>query len=838
MNPTGVDVTKKYNAFPSDFETLEQKKTERYGREYVKALWGNYILNNPINNPTTLQYISNRQFAEGVYPSDIYKNRMNPGGDASFMNLDYDAINRIPTIVDNMVGMALNKTWRLQCNPTDSVSKSKFEDYRNELRAKMFLKPLSDDMEKTTGIPLVSKEEKIPENEDELELHLQMNFKLDEAEAMELALKWVFDNNNFEKEDLPEIYRDLFIDKKTCIYRYYDENKNIKIKRWYHLKLITPYTTDPFFNDIPYQAFTHSYTIGQISKMNPKFTDEDLYNIAQKSAGKDSANGLWSSAWGVDYDSYFREFGVNAYRQFQNFNITIVNFFFLSPIDTKKVVKVSKTGRFKLESKPDNYKNEKGLEEINKRKLTRFEGWWVPDTDYIWDYKESENIDRDVIQGGYSPECELPGKIIMPNMMGMKNKSYVQRMIPLEKQLVLAWLKLQQFLIEAMPPGMAINQNALLDVVQGMGDGTQKPIDWTKLYKQTGNIIFNDRDAAGNPINIPFKELAGGISPAFEQFIRVQDYCISKMNEVIGFNAAVDGSTPKPDALVGVSQMAQQATYNCLRPLYVHATGLIESVAKRAGLMIQDSLRLGNEDFKEALEDAIGTQNVDVLIKGREMPFSTAAISVELQPDDLEMASLTQDIQLGIANGTLTPSDKLRINQQLKTNTKLAGQLMVFLEQKNSKEKQKQALELQKSNGDVQVQSAQAASQAQAQLDQILTQNKIALVNAQLEADIKKLQTESQLAIQLQALKNLGANTVAEINTGAKVSVADATGKAKIIAQHVANEGAIDKAHIDHQSKVQTGLLNHDSNIAQIELSAKKDKENALETKKEKGVEE
>ena len=198
-----TDVTQKINAFPSDFESLAEKKTDRYGKEYVKAIWGNYLLNTPLNNPQTLQYIANRQFAEGTYPSDIYKSRLNLGGDASFLNLDFDSINRIPTIVDNMVGMAINKAYRLQCNPTDTVSKSKFDDYRAELRAEMFLRIHSDEVEKLTGVPLVPKGKTIPQDDEELELHLQMNFKLDEAEAMELALKWVFDNNNFDREEIP-----------------------------------------------------------------------------------------------------------------------------------------------------------------------------------------------------------------------------------------------------------------------------------------------------------------------------------------------------------------------------------------------------------------------------------------------------------------------------------------------------------------------------------------------------------------------------------------------------------------------------------------------------------
>lgn len=797
-----LDVTKKYNAFPSDLDSLEKKKTEEYGMDYANAIWAVYTLNYPVNNPQMLQYLTNRQFAEGTYPSEIYKNRLGLNGDTSYLNLDFESINRIPTIVDNMVGMACNKIWRFQCNPTDTVSRTRFDDYRAQVEADMFLKKHSDGVEKLTGMPLVPKGKFVPEDDEEKELHLQMNFKLDEAEAMELALKWVFDSNNFDKDSIPLLYRDIFTDKKTAIFRYYDGNKNLKVERWDHLRLITPYSVYEDFRNIPYQALMFSYTLGEIAKINTTLTDEDLYNIAKMNCGSSSTNGVWNPDWYLNYGAYFNAYGGTALRQFQNFNITVLNFYFLSPISTSKAVKVTKNGRVRLETVGENYPNEKGREIINKKKIVRFEGFWIPNTKYIWDYKMSENVEREPVKGGYSPEVELPCQIIMPNLMGMRNKSFVQRMIPLEKQLVLAWLKLQQFLIKAKPPGMAINQNALLDIVQGMGDGKTKPIDWTNLYEQTGNIIFTDRDAAGNQVNIPFKELEGGISPAFRDFIAVQDYCINKMNEVIGYNTAVDASSPKADALVGTQEMAQQATYNCLRPLYISVTNLIDKSGKRVSLMIQDSLRLGNEGFREALTEAIGKYNVDVLTTGRDTPLSSSAISVETAPDEKEMASVEGLITLGIQTGSLTTSDVLRVRQQLKTNIKLAGQLLSYLEQKNSKDKQKQAIELSQQNSQVQIQSAQAANQSQAQLDAILTENKIKVIQAQHAVNMEEIGAKGNIDLSIRKLTNDGIETVAAINSAKAENVQQSVNQGKLLVEHIKHESGMQKEHVKHESAI------------------------------------
>lgn len=826
-----TDVKERYSFFPSDFESLEQKKTNRYGLEYVNAIYATNIINYPVNNPQYLEYINNREFAEGIYNTNIYKSRMGLDTDTSFLNLDLTSINRIPTILDNMVGKMVNKAFRFQCNPTDTVSRTKFDDKRAEIKAAMFLKEKSSQAEQLTGKPLVAKGQYVPEDNEEAELHMQMNFKLDDAMAMEEALKWVFDNNNFEAESLPLLYRDIFTDKKTAIFRYYDHNKNIRVRRYDHLKIITPYSSYEDFRDIPYQALTDTYTIGDIAKMNPNFTDEQLYNIAKNNAGLNN-NMVWNADWYLQYSAYNNAYGAIAYRQFQNFKITVVNFYFLSPIHETKAIKKSVSGKVRVEDKKAGYvpKKEKektfgeeteDIEVINKRKLVRFEGFWIPNTDYIWDYKMSKNMDRDVIAGGYSPETELPCRIIMPNQLGMRNKSMVARMKPFEKQLCLAWYHLQQFLIKSRPPGLAINQNALLEVVNGAGEGKALPTDWTKLYDQTGNIIFTDKDASGDHINIPFQELAGGISTAMREFLGVMDYCINKMNEVVGYNTAVDASSPKADALVGVNEQAQAATYDALRPYYNDINKrLIEPVAKRVALMIQDGLRLGNEDFKLALTDAIGKKNVEVLTMGREMPFSTAAISVEIQPDEQEIMQIRTSIQLGIAKETLTPSDELRINQQLKTNVKLAGQLMVYLEGKNIKAKQKMQSAAIQETSLAQQQSAAATSQMRQEEIKLEVQEKSALLKLEysLKGGLSK-QEHEQLMIEIGG-KNVGMENVANINAGRAVEVQKISTQGKLLEGHIAKEGAIEKERIVHGSKIQKGFQEHDHKIEQLEKEA------------------
>lgn len=817
-----ASTAKQTSAFPSDQATKAEKLSTKYGLEYFKAAWNIYSLATPLNNPQTLQYLLNRQFGQGTYSTDFVRQRLGLEGDLSYLNLDLTSINRIATIRDNMVGKLIDKQWRLQCNPTDATSKTKYDAYRKKIEANMFLAQHSAPVEQLTGMSLVPKGEFTPKDDEEKQLHLQMDYKMDAATAMEIALEYVFDNSDFVKEDIELIYGDLIDCNKTAIYRYYDDNYNIKVKRWDHLKVITPYSTKPNFSDIPYQGLLHTFTIGDIAVMNPSFTDEELYKIAMAYAGNAYGNPLWDmTLWFNSYSQFSLSGGI-ALRQFHNFNIVVTKFYFKTPMVTTVVGKVSNTGRLKTEYKSESYTSDKGIETVKNKKLYRMEGWWIPNTDYIWDYGMSKNLERD---GSYNPDCELPCKIIAPNLMAMKNKSLVERMIPLEKQFLLAWAKLQQFLIKAMPPGIAINQTALLDVVQGMGEGKIKPTEWMKMFEQTGSFVFNGVDENGVQLNKPFEVMPGGISPAFEQFMRVQDYCINKMNEVVGYNTAVDASSPTPDAAVGTNKMAMQATYNCMRPLYNAGVLLIEGTAKRVALMIQDCLRLDDTGTqRQKWVDAIGEENVSVLEMGAETPFCASAIEIEIMPDEDEQAYINNLINLGIQNNTLETGQVLRVRQQLKTNVKLAGQLLSFFESKNKKDAQDKAMQLQQQNGQVQIQSAQAASQSQAQLDAILTENKIKIINAQLNADLQVKQFESQANLQLQDKKNLSAETVAVIGAHGKVDVQSEANKAKVIQAQVTSETKIADTHLithskevqqskDHAHVIQKALLEHESGL-------------------------
>ena len=186
-----------YGSFPDPIASREEKAKDEFGLQYAQAIWSDYSRYLDTYNKQRDLYIDNRTYAEGIEDIDKYKNRLSIDEDSSYVNLDFSPVNKIATIVDNMEGKLMNQTYTVQCTPTDPESITKYDKHRRKLYARMHLAEMGKELEKATGIPLIPKGEFVPESRDDIELHLQLNYKMDAAMAMECAIDWVDDNNDF-----------------------------------------------------------------------------------------------------------------------------------------------------------------------------------------------------------------------------------------------------------------------------------------------------------------------------------------------------------------------------------------------------------------------------------------------------------------------------------------------------------------------------------------------------------------------------------------------------------------------------------------------------------------
>lgn len=764
---------KQINNFPSPFATPEEKKQDKYGIEEARAIWAAYTKNQVWWNGRRQRDITNRKYAEGLESIEKYKDRLDLSGDASYLNLDFTPTTRIANLKDNVVGRMMAQEYKIQCNPIDSASKTQEDDDRKEMYTNMFLKKASDVVEKETGIPLVPKDKKIPESDEEAELFFKLNYKQQSSIAMEEALEAVFYNTKFE-ETKKKILTDLVVLKKAAIRVHYDEDYNILPSYEDPVDVITPYSKYDDFRNVPYEAVIRKYTIGEIAQMTDKFSDEKLYDIAKSYAGKNE-NAQWNNAWGNTYEGYYWNTQGSTSRPYDDYNISVLEFYFLTINKHKYEKKETFADRFYFNKKKSDYEPPKDSkykrEIINKNIQYRYEGKWIIGSDYIYDYKMSENIERKKVMGAYSPKTELPIIMIYPEIYDMENKSIVERLIPHEDRINLINLKRQQFLIKAVPPGLAIDLEGLENVTAGIGKGDTAPIEITKMYEQTGNYIFRSRDKAGNVINSSvITPLQNGIARDFYNLVNEYNFELQQMNDVIGYNTAVDGSTPDPKTLVGVQKLAVNGTNSSLRPLNFSYIRLIERVAERLSLMIQDSIEFSNEAFSRS----IGRQATEIIKYGKKIALKEFGIKIQLLPDEAERAQIEILIQTALANKEIKTSDAVIVRQVLKQNVKLAEQMLVLKENKNFEQRQVEAQNNAQMNGEEQAKAGERVAQANQQSEAAIAQLKQQLLTTEYTLKGQLSAQEHKQRLEEIALQNVG-----------KVNTAHATSDGKVIENRI-----------------------------------------------------
>lgn len=748
------------SVFPDRFASKKTKKDKPYGMQYAKAIWSEHTKNAASYNDLQELFRDNRRYAEGLQDIDKYKNQLNLlSGDLSWLNLDFSPVNRLAALVDNLQGKMMNQLYKIQCNPIDIASQTQQDKDRKKLDAAMFLRKNASDIEQMTGLPVYPRDVKLPDTDEETELFFKMNYKQACAIAMEQAMAFVFMNNNFDSVTREKIIRDLIVNKRACVQRYYDENRNIRIKYVDHVKVITPYSSSEDFDNIPYIAVIDDLTIGDIAQMTDEFDDAQLLEIAQKFQGKQGNPMINDNL--MSYEGYYNS-NSGFVRPWENFNVQVLSFYFLS-ICKENRVKTTKDGRIYWDAAGEDYvPKAQNKESIQKNIQYVFEGKWIIGSDYLFNYKMSENVPRPIENGAYSTKAELPILMVAPNIYDMQNKSLVERARPHEDELNLLNLKIQQHLIQAKPPGVAINKESLSDIMLGHGQEAAMPEDIYKMYAQTGSFVYSDVRDNGEIINgKPIEFLENGVGRDFAILVNAYREAMQKINDVIGFNPAVDGSMPDAETAVGNAKLAVNATNNALRPLYKYSVRLIERCSKGVAIMIQDSVKYNWEAFSRS----IGESATEVLKYGQKLALHQYGIKIEMLPDEEEKMNLQGYIQRGIDALTLTAGDAFDVEEQMKSDVKLARQLLVLREEKNRRNAAAQKKAEIEYNGQVQVQSGQAVAMAQADTEERIAASKAQLIALEKNLDDRNADKQHYRTMEQIREKSRGAVDVAEVKT-------------------------------------------------------------------------
>jgi hypothetical protein len=724
----------KSTAFPSQLATDAEKATDAFGLQVGQAIqyeWFRKDGNSCRYYAQWRDFQRLRLYARGEQAVAKYKNELAIDGDLSYLNLDWTPVPIIPKFVDVVVNGMSTRLFKAKAYAQDAMSQAKRSKYQEMIEMQMAAKDIMQIVQEKTGVnTFMDDPDKLPKDDEELSLYMQLNYKPAIEIAEEEAIDTIFAENHYDDIRKRLDYDATVIGIGVAKHEFL-QGEGVKISYVDPANIVYSYTEDPFFRDCFYWGEIKTVAISELMKIDQSLTNEDLQEITQYSQG-----------W---YDYYnVAQFYENSI--FARDTCTLMYFNYKT---TKKVVfkkKMLDGGGSRVIQKDDTFNPPtEMMEEGNFVKIEKtidvwYEGIMVMGTNILLQWKMSENM----VRPKSSSQHALPNYVACaPRMYKGVIESLVRRMIPFADLIQITHLKLQQVIARTVPDGVFIDADGLNEIDLGTG-AAYNPEDALRLYFQTGSVIGRSytQDGEFNNARVPITQLTSSSGASKTQMLITNyNHYMDMLRSVTGLNEARDGSTPDPNALVGVQKLAALNSNTATRHILDGSLYIYRSLAEALTYRIADILEYS--DFKDDFINRIGKFNVSILDQIKDLYIYDFGIFIEVSPDEEQKAQLEGNIQMALSKGDINLEDAIDI-REIK-NLKLANQLLKMKRVKKEEREEKMAMQKQAILAQQQFKSQEMAAQSTMQKIQAEMQSKMQLKQVEVELEIKKMQMEAQM---------------------------------------------------------------------------------------------
>ena len=727
--------------FPSQAVSDLEKLSEDYGLKVARAIRHEWF------SGTTSKYNSYknnfhnlRLYARGEQPIQKYKNELSINGDLSYLNLDWKPVPIIPKFVDIVVNGMAQRSYEINCFSQDQFGVDKRTKYMESILRDIEAKKFNDVALRTFEVDLYeNNQETAPQNEDELALHMQLDYK----QAVELAEEQAI-NMLLEKSDYDLIRRRVLYDltvlgigaTKTT----FDFSNGAKAKYVDPTDLVYSHTESPYFDDIYYVGEVKELPINELVKEFPELTEEDIKDL-------------------VDKYAYPLDYVTNRDKN----KVQVLYFNYKTHMNNVFKLKTNAAGGEKVIEKDDTFnppENKEGdFEKLERVVEVLYEGVYVIGADTLLKWRMCPNMMR--TDSDFS-NVKMNYQIVAPRLYEGRIESLVSRITSFADMIQLTHLKLQQVMSRMVPDGVYLDADGLAEI--DLGNGTNyNPQEALNMFFQTGSVIGRSftQDGNPNPGKVPIQQISNNVNGGkLQSLISTYNYYLQMIRDTTGLNEARDGSMPDKNALVGVQKLAAANSNTATRHLLQSMLFITAELAECLSLRIADIIEYS--PTKDAFIRALGSHNVATLDEMKSLHLYDFGIFIELMPDDEEKAMLENNIQVALGQKTIDLDDAIDLRNV--RNVKLANQLLKIkrkakivndqkMQQENIKAQAEANAQQQQAAAQAEAQKAQAKTQAEAQLEQIKNQLKIQYLQQEVQNKKELMQFEFELNSQLEKMR-------------------------------------------------------------------------------------
>jgi hypothetical protein len=713
--------------FPSQTVSDAEKLSFDYGLKVGKAIEQEWFNNDKSLNRYRSNYNnfhSLRLYARGEQSIQKYKDELSINGDLSYLNLDWKPVPIISKFVDIVVNGIAERTYDIKAFSQDPNGVKERTKYMESMLRDIQMKELNAQALETTGFDISQTNNvELPETKEELQLHMQLDYKQAVELSEEQALNVLFEGNKYELTK-KRFYYDLTVlgigAVKTC----FNTSEGVTIDYVDPANLVYSYTDSPYFDDIYYVGEVKSIPVNELAKQFPHLTESDLEDIMKN---KSNNRSNYNSRYSADKED--------------NNTIQVLYFNYKTYMNEVYKVKETGTGAEKIIPKNDTFNPPKDKEGGYSRMLRSIEclydGAMILGSDKLLKWEMAANMMRP--KSDFT-KVKMNYSIVAPRMYNGKIDSLVKRITGFADMIQLTHLKLQQVMSRMVPDGVYLDADGLAEI--DLGNGTNyNPQEALNMFFQTGSVIGRSFTSEGdmNPGKVPIQEITSGSGGnKIQALIGNYNYYLQMIRDCTGLNEARDGTMPDKNALVGVQKLAAANSNVATRHILQAGLFLTAEIAECLSLRISDIIEYS--PTKDAFIQAIGVHNVATLEEMKDLHLYDFGIFIELQPDEEEKSMLENNIQMALQQQNIELEDAIDL-REIK-NIKLANQVLKI----RRKKKQERDRQLQMENIQAQTQSntqaAQAAAQTEIQKNQALMQTQTQLEQMKAQLESQKMQQE------------------------------------------------------------------------------------------------
>jgi hypothetical protein len=726
--------------FPSQTVSDAEKLSYDYGLKVGKAIeqeWFN-------NDRSVNRYRSNhndfhnlRLYARGEQSIQKYKDELSINGDLSYLNLDWKPIPIISKFVDIVVNGISERTYDIKAFSQSPNGVDKRTKYMEAILSDMEMKEFNEEVKSRFGLDIKESSianEDLPESSEELDIHMQLNYKQAVEIAEEQALNVLLEGSKYELIK-KRFYHDLTVLGIGAVKTSFNTSEGVIVDYVDPANLVYSYTESPYFEDVYYVGEVKTIPVNELAKQFPHLSGEDLEDIMKN-----------KSTIRHNYNS------IHTYDKEDNNTIQVLYFNWKTYMNEVYKIKETSTGAEKALTKDDLFnppqEKERGYAKMLRSIECLYDGAMILGTNRLLKWEMAKNMMRP--KSDFT-KVKMNYAIVAPRMYNGRIDSLVKRITGFADMIQLTHLKLQQVMSRMVPDGVYLDADGLAEI--DLGNGTNyNPQEALNMYFQTGSVIGRSFTSEGdmNPGKIPIQEITSGSGGnKMQALIGNYNYYLQMIRDVTGLNEARDGSMPDKNALVGVQKLAAANSNTATRHILQAGLYLTSEIAECLSLRISDVIEYS--PTRDAFIQAIGAHNVATLEEISKLHLYDFGIFIELQPDEEEKGLLENNIQMALQQKSIELEDAIDLREV--RNIKLANQLLKIRRKKKMDRDQAAAERNMQMQSQMNQQAAEVAMQADIQKNQAINAGKAELSQMQAQIDVQKMQQEAAIKKELMALE-------------------------------------------------------------------------------------